>query len=185
MNIKEFARRRKQLMRMMGDDAIAIVPAAPVRGRNRDVEYPYRQDSDFQYLTGFPEPEAVVVLLPGRKHSEYILFCRERDPGIELWHGRRAGHDGACELYGAEDAFPISDIDDILPGLLEGRERVFYTMGCAPEFDQRVLGWVNQIRDKSRSGSRAPGEFVSLEHLLHDMRLYRSGAGGECHAQGC
>lgn len=176
MNSKEFARRRKQLMRMMGHDAIAIIPAAPIRGRNRDVEYPYRQESDFHYLSGFPEPEAVALLVPGRRHGEYVLFCRERDPEMELWNGRRAGQEGACEIYGADDAFPIGDIDDILPGLLEGRERVFYTMGCVPEFDQRVLGWVNQIRERSRSGSRAPGEFVSLEHLLHDMRLYKSRA---------
>ena len=116
MDSKEFAKRRKQLMRMMGDGAIAILPAAPQRIRNRDAEYPYRQDSDFQYLAGFPEPEAVAVLMPGRKHGEYILFCRERDPLMETWNGRRAGPEGACERYGADDAFPIGDIDDILPG---------------------------------------------------------------------
>ena len=159
---------------MMGAGSVAIIPAAAVQSRNRDVEHPYRQDSDFQYLTGFPEPEAVAVLLPGRKQAEYVLFCRERDPEMEMWNGFRAGQDGACEVFGAEDSFPISDIDDILPGMLEGCERVFYTMGCMPEFDQKVLGWVNQIRGNSRSGSRPPGEFVSLEHLLHDMRLFKS-----------
>ena len=174
MNPKEFSKRRKQLMRMMGAGSVAIIPAAAVQSRNRDVEHPYRQDSDFQYLTGFPEPEAVAVLLPGRKQAEYVLFCRERDPEMEMWNGFRAGQDGACEVFGAEDSFPISDIDDILPGMLEGCERVFYTMGCMPEFDQKVLGWVNQIRGNSRSGSRPPGEFVSLEHLLHDMRLFKS-----------
>lgn len=176
MDSKEFAKRRKQLMRMMGDGAIAILPAAPQRIRNRDAEYPYRQDSDFQYLSGFPEPEAVIVLTPGRKHGEYILFCRERDPLMETWNGRRAGPEGACEQYGADDAFPIGDIDDILPGLLEHRERVYYTMGFSTEFDQRVMGWVNQIRRQVRAGSRTPDEFISLEHLLHDMRLYKSRA---------
>jgi Xaa-Pro aminopeptidase len=176
MDSKEFAKRRKQLMRMMGDGAIAILPAAPQHIRNRDAEYPYRQDSDFHYLSGFPEPEAVIVLTPGRKHGEYILFCRERDALMETWNGRRAGPEGACELYGADDAFPIGDIDDILPGLLEHRERVYYTMGFSTEFDQRVMGWVNQIRRKVRAGSRTPDEFISLEHLLHDMRLYKSGA---------
>ena len=176
MDSKEFTKRRKQLMRMMGDGAIAILPAAPQRIRNRDAEYPYRQDSDFQYLSGFPEPEAVIVLAPGRKHGEYILFCRERDPLMETWNGRRAGPEGACEHYGADDAFPIGDIDDILPGLLEHRERVYYTMGFSTEFDQRVMGWVNQIRRKVRAGSRTPDEFISLEHLLHDMRLYKSRA---------
>jgi len=163
-------------MRMMGQGSVAILPAAPIRGRNRDVEYPYRQDSDFFYLSGFPEPEAVLVLIPGRKHGEYVLFCREKDPEMEIWNGRRAGQEGACELYGADDSFPISDIDEILPGMLEGSERVFYTMGAVPEFDQRVIHWVSKIRGKSRSGIRAPGEFVALEHLLHDMRLFKSRA---------
>jgi len=95
---------------------------------------------------------------------------------METWNGRRAGPEGACELYGADDAFPIGDIDDILPGLLEHRERVYYTMGFSTEFDQRVMGWVNQIRLKVRAGSRTPDEFISLEHLLHDMRLYKSPA---------
>lgn len=176
MNIKEFQRRRRQLMRMMGSGSIAILPAASERIRNRDVEYPYRADSDFFYLTSFPEPEAVAVLIPGRKHGEFILFCRDRDPTMETWTGPRAGPEGACEKYGADDAFPIGDIDDILPGLLEGRDRVFYTMGCHPAFDTRIIGWVNRIRAEGRAGQRAPGEFVSLEHLLHDMRLYKSRA---------
>jgi Xaa-Pro aminopeptidase len=91
MNEKEFARRRKQLMRMMGRDAIAIVPTNPERPRNRDIMYPFRPDSDFFYLTGFSEPEAVAVLAPGRPHGEYLLFCRERDLEKEIWNGRRAG----------------------------------------------------------------------------------------------
>ena len=170
----EFARRRKQLMRMMGQDAIAILPTAPERLRNRDVEYPYRCDSDFFYLTGFAEPEAVAVLVPGRPQGEFILFCRERDPLMETWNGRRAGTEGAVEQFGADDAFPITDIDDILPGLLESRERVFYTMGASPEFDTRVISWVREIRSRARSGVHAPDEFVALDHLVHDMRLYKS-----------
>jgi Xaa-Pro aminopeptidase len=171
---KEFIRRRRQLIRMMGRGSIAIIPAAPVRTRNRDVEYPYRPDSDFQYITGFGEPEAVAVLIPGRDHGEYLLFCRERDPKMETWTGRRAGTQGAVERYDADDAFPIGDIDEILPGLMENCDRVFYTMGTHPEFDRHVLDWVKRIREGARSGLRAPDEFVSLEHLLHDMRLYKS-----------
>ena len=163
-------------MRMMGKDSIAILPAAPVAIRNRDAEYPYRPDSDFHYLTGFPEPEAVAVLTPSRKHSEYILFCRERDQEMETWHGRRAGLEGACEHYDAQDAFTITDIDDILPGLLENCDKVYYAMGCNPDFDQRVIGWVNQLRNQGRSGIHTPYEFVALDHLLHDMRLYKSRA---------
>lgn len=161
-------------MQLMGAGDVAILPTAPIKIRNRDVEYPYRPDSDFYYLTGFSEPDAVAVLAPGRKHGEYILFCREKDPQMETWHGRRAGLQGACERYGAEDAFPIGDIDDILPGFLENCGRVFYTMGSDAQFDQKVIGWVNQLRIKVRSGVHAPGEFVALDHLLHDMRLYKS-----------
>ncbi len=124
MNSKEFARRRRQLMRMVGHGGIAILPSAPVRMRSRDVEYRFRQDSDFYYLTGFAEPDAVVVLAPGRDNGEYLLFCRERDPEKELWDGRRAGQDGAIRDHNADDAFPIDDIDDILPGIMESCSRV-------------------------------------------------------------
>jgi Xaa-Pro aminopeptidase len=173
---KEFARRRRQLMRMMGKDSIAIIPTSSEQVRNRDVEFPYRADSDFYYLTGFGEPDAVAVLIPRRKHGEYLLFCRERDPEMETWTGRRAGTEGAVEQFDADDAFPIGDIDEILPGLMEDREQVFYTMGSRPEFDKSVMEWVNRIRQGSRRGARTPDKFVALEHLLHDMRLYKSPA---------
>jgi Xaa-Pro aminopeptidase len=170
----EFARRRRQLMRLMGRDSIAVLPAAPVRNRNGDVEYAYRQDSDFHYLTGFNEPEAVAVLLPGRAQAEYILFVRERDATRETWDGRRAGPAGAARDFGAHDAFPIADIDEILPGLMEKRTRVFYAMGAYADFDQRVVGWVNGLRTQARNGGNPPQEFVALDHVLHDMRLYKS-----------
>ncbi|MDH5472557.1 MAG: Xaa-Pro aminopeptidase [Gammaproteobacteria bacterium] len=173
MNQKVHTRHRKQLMRMIGDGGIAILPAAPVRTRNRDVEYPYRQDSDFYYLSGFPEPEAVIVLVPGRKNGEYILFCRDKDPEQEVWHGRRYGPDAAMEIFAADDAFPISDIDDILPGLMEHCERVYYTMGLDPQFDKNVMDWVNTLRKTARAGTHVPYEFVSLDYLLHDMRLFK------------
>ncbi|RRV17346.1 Xaa-Pro aminopeptidase [Pseudomonas saudiphocaensis] len=172
----EYARRRKALMEQMEPDSIAILPAAPVYIRNRDVEHVYRQDSDFQYLSGFPEPEAVIALIPGREHGEYVLFCRERDPERELWDGLRAGQDGAISEYGADDAFPIGDIDDILPGLIEGRSRVYYAIGTNEAFDHRLMEWVKTIRAKVRQGAQPPNEFVALDHLLHDMRLYKSGS---------
>lgn len=176
MNEKEFERRRKQLMRMVGVGGIAILPAAPVRKRSRDVEYRYRQDSDFYYLTGFREPDAVAVLVPGRRQGEYLLFCRERDPDRELWDGSRAGQDGAVADFGADDAFPIDDIDDIIPGLIEGCSRVYYTMGMYSDFDSHVADWVNSLRSKLSRGVHTPQEFVALDHLLHDMRLYKSRA---------
>jgi len=171
---REFQKRRKALMGMMGQQTIAILPTAKEKVRNRDADYPFRADSDFHYLTGFPEPEALMVLLPGRKNGEFILFCRERDLEKETWHGRRAGIEGACELYGADDAFPIEDLDDILPGLIEPCERVFYTFGNDSESDQKITGIVHTLRAQSRSGKHTPHEFVALEHLLHDMRLYKS-----------
>ena len=172
----EYARRRKALMAQMEPNSIAILPAAAVAIRNRDVEYLYRQDSDFQYLSGFPEPEAVIALIPGREHGEYVLFCRERNPEREQWDGLRAGQEGAIRDFGADDAFPISDIDDILPGLIEGRDRVYSAMGSNAEFDRRLMEWINVIRSKARLGAQPPNEFVALDHLLHDMRLYKSAA---------
>jgi len=170
----EFARRRKQLMRMMGKGGIAILPAAAEKQRNSDVHYNYRPDSDFHYLTGFDEPEAVAVLVPGREQAEYILFVRDRDPLRETWDGRRAGPEGATRDYGADDAFPIGDIDDILPGLMEQCSRVYYTMGVHAEFDHHVVSWVNTLRSQAKHGLHTPQEFVALDHLLHDMRLYKS-----------
>ena len=176
MKPEEFARRRDQLMRMVGDGGIAILPSAPVRLRSRDVEYRYRQDSDFYYLTGFAEPDAVAVLAPGRDKGEYLLFCRDRDEEKELWDGRRAGPAGAIEQYGAHDAFPIDDIDDILPGIIESCPRVYYTMGMYTDFDARIAEWINSLRSGESRGVHTPQEFIALDHLLHDMRLYKSRA---------
>ena len=176
MKANEFKRRRRQLMQMMGPGSVALLPAAPEVVRNRDVHYPYRPDSDFYYLTGFPEPEAIAVLIPGRKPAEYVLFCRERDEKRERWDGTRAGQEGAVTDYGADDSFPIADCEEILPGLLEECSRVFYAMGSNPDLDKRLADWVNQIRGKARSGVHGPVEFVALDHYLHEMRLYKSPA---------
>jgi Xaa-Pro aminopeptidase len=172
----EYARRRKQLMRMAGDDAILILPAAPERIRSKDTTYPYRQDSDFWYLSGFPEPEAVLVLVPGRKHGESLLFCRERDADKEAWDGPRAGQEGAVSAHGMDDAYPIADLDEILPGLLEGRGRVYYHFGRDKDFDLSLIGWVNRVRARMRQGAEPPHEFLELGHLLHELRLFKSPA---------
>ena len=174
MDVKEHARRRKRVMEMMDHESIAIIPTSPERQRNRDIVYQFRPDSDFHYLTGFPEPMALAVLVPGREQGEFLMFCRERDAEREQWDGSRAGLEGACDVYGADDAFPIGDVDDILPGLMENRSRVFYAMGYYPEFDQRMLGWVKRLRNKARGGMATPAEFLALDHILHDLRLYKS-----------
>jgi Xaa-Pro aminopeptidase len=175
MNQGEFARRRRALMRMIGKESVAILPAASTRMRNRDVEYPFRQDSDFYYLTGFNEPDAVLVLAPGRAEGDYILFCRERDPKRAIWDGERAGPEGAIADFAADDAYPVADLDGILPDIVESRESVYYTMGQHPEFDTRLLGWVGELRQRGGS-SHTPDEFIALDHLLHDLRMYKSRA---------
>jgi Xaa-Pro aminopeptidase len=174
MNTEEFRRRRKQLMKMIGKGGIAVLPTSLEKQRNNDVHYNFRPDSDFHYLTGFNEPESVAVLIPGRAKGEFIMFVRERDPLRETWDGRRSGPEGAVKDYGADDSFPINDIDDILPGLMENCPRVYYTMGLNADFDHRVIGWVNGLKAQARSGVQPPQEFVSLDHVLHDMRLYKS-----------
>ncbi|HLU07998.1 MAG TPA: aminopeptidase P N-terminal domain-containing protein [Woeseiaceae bacterium] len=176
MNKSEFAQRRKQLMRMIGHDGIAILPSATVKMRSRDAEYRYRQDSDFYYLTGFAEPDSVCVLAPGRDNGEFVLFCRDRDREKELWNGSREGPEGAISNYGADDAFPVDDLDDILPGILETRSRVYYAMGANPEFDRRISEWVKSLQGREQAGVQSPQEFVALDHVLHDMRLYKSRA---------
>jgi Xaa-Pro aminopeptidase len=176
IDAREFVRRRRQLMRIAGDDAILVLPAAPERIRSRDTHYPYRQDSDLWYLTGFPEPEAVLVLVPGRKHGETILFCRERDPEREGWDGPRSGPEGAVERFALDDAYPIDDLDEILPGLLEGRSRVYYHFGRDTEFDLKLIGWLNRVRAQVRSGAQPPHEFLELGHLLDELRLFKSPA---------
>ena len=173
---QEFSRRRADLMALMAPNSIAIVPAAPEQVRSRDTYFPYRQDSDFFYLSGFPEPEAVLVLIPDREQGEFVLFCRERDRAREIWDGYRAGPEGACEKYAADDAFPINDIDEILPGLIEGKDRVYYAIGKDQHFDARLMEWVNNIRRRARAGASPPAEFVDLDHLLHELRLFKSAA---------
>jgi Xaa-Pro aminopeptidase len=175
MNPNDFAKRRRHLMELVGTGGIAVFAAAPERVRSRDTLYVYRPDSDFYYLTGFDEPEAVAVLIPGRKEGEFLVFCRERDPQRETWDGPRAGPEGAIARFGADDAFPIGDIEDILPGLLEANERVYYSMGSHHEFDHRLLGWMSALNAKRQSG-HAPNELVAVDPLVHEMRLFKSRA---------
>ncbi len=174
INKTEFIKRRKDLMAHMEPDSIAILASAKTALRNGDADYTYRQNSDFYYLTGFAEAEAVLVLIPGRENGECLLFCQEKDPMKELWNGILIGPEAAIETLGLDDSFPITDIDDILPGLIEGRERVYSPMGKDEAFDHQVMEWVRVIRSKVRSGAHPPGEFLVLDPLLHEMRLIKS-----------
>ncbi|WP_376696326.1 aminopeptidase P N-terminal domain-containing protein [Wenzhouxiangella sp. EGI_FJ10305] len=170
---EEFTRRRRRLMEEAGNEALIVLAAAPERLRNGDAFYPYRQDSDFLYLTGLDEPEAVLVLRPGRESGEQILFLRERDPDRERWDGPRLGLDGAIEALGMDDAFPIGDLDEILPAMMEGCDRIYHLVGKDAQLDQRIIGWRNRLRAEQR-GSHGPGEIVALEPLLHEQRLIKS-----------
>lgn len=174
IGLLDFSRRRRELMALMETNSIAILPSAMLQTRNSDVEYRFRQDSDFHYLTGFDEPDSVFVLIPGRQHAEAILFCRERESDLERWHGKVTGPERAMQLYGMDDAFPVEDIDDIIPGLIEGKSKLYYAMGANLEFDNQVIGWVNTIAANNQSGAQPPGEFVQLGHYLHELRLFKT-----------
>ncbi len=195
---REMKLRRKELMAQMEPNSIALLASAPPRLRNNDAEYQYRQNSDFYYLTGFAEEHAFLALVPGRKQGEAVLFCQEKDRQKELWTGILMGPDAACEELGIDDAYPIANIDDILPGLIEGRDRVYYSMGKDDEFDDQVMDWVKVIRSKAKMGAHPPGEFLVLDHLLHELRLFKSAgeiklmqraakisAEGHCRAMAC
>lgn len=171
---QEFAERRRKLLNALGRNSIGILSAAKECPRNGDTYYPYRQNSDFYYLTGFSEPEAVAVFIPGYEHGEFILFSRERDPVMETWVGPRAGQEGARENFGADQAFPIQSLDEHMPKLLENRQCVHFAIGRDQVFTDQVFSWVNTIRSKLRSGINAPAEFINIEDIIHEMRLRKS-----------
>lgn len=169
---EEYARRRAQLMSRSGEGAVIVVCAAPARIRNNDVLYPYRQDSDFLYLTGFREPEAALVLIP--EDEKAVMFCRPRDKEREMWDGPMAGLEGVVEQYGMDEAFDIADIGKHLSQMLKDRDRVFYDLGGDTAFDQRLIAWMHDLRETKRRNFHVPEEIHGLDHMLHDMRLYKS-----------
>lgn len=172
----EFERRRRRLARQMGPDSMALLPSAPLQKRNRDVEYPYRPCSNFYYCTGFAEPEALAVVQRRGKDAELVLFCRERDPQKEAWSGRRAGQEGAVRQYGAQRAYPIDKVAEVLPGMLEHSRRLYYSLGNDQALDRQVIAWLAVLRERAqgRPGSRV--QVVALDHLLQEMRLCKSRA---------
>ncbi|MDE0054786.1 MAG: aminopeptidase P N-terminal domain-containing protein, partial [Gammaproteobacteria bacterium] len=170
----EFQARRARLMAELTSNDVAIVPGASIRYRNRDTEYPFRQDSDFYYLTGFDEPDSVLVLAPGSEPASTVLFCPERDPAREQWTGERLGPERAPQALGVDAAFPNSRLEEILPRILNGRWCVHTVMGEHPEFDQRLIACASTARAR---GANAGGcEFQPLQRLLHEHRLIKSPA---------
>ncbi len=173
MTTDPYQQRRQDLMHFI-DDGIIILTTAHHQTRNSDVLFQFRPDSDFYYLTHFPEPEAVAVFIPNRAEGEFLLFCREKDPTKEKWDGHRAGLEGAVSEYGADQAFPITQLAQKLPELLNHRDKVYTVMGRYPEFDGELLNCINTVRGGRRAGTHATGEYIDLRHILHEMRLIKN-----------
>jgi len=161
-------------MRMAGEGSIIILLAAPAKIRNNDAHYPYRQDSDLLYLTGFREHNALLVMIPEGNAGQSILFCRDRDPEREMWDGAMVGLEAAVEEYGMDAAYDFSEVEARLPAMLQDQERIYYDLGRNPLFDQRLIGWLNEFRDRPKKTFHAPEEIHALDHMLHDMRVYKS-----------
>lgn len=168
-----FAQRRRRLMDEIGDEAVAIIAGPSMKGRSNDTEYAYRPSSDLLYLTGFREPAAVLVLAPGHDAGEVVLFVPDRDKLKELWEGRRAGPEGAVNEYGADVGLGLSELDEKLPDWLEGRKKLYYTLGSRQDFDRRVIEWTQELRHRRGKKSKAPGSIVDLRDLLHRSRLVK------------
>ena len=170
----EFRARRERLMAALSGNDVAVIPGASIRYRNRDTEYPFRQNSDFYYLTGFEEPDSVLVLAPGAETGATVLFCPERDTAREQWTGERLGPERAPQALGVDIAYPNSELDDILPRILDGRWCVHTVLGEYPEFDQRLIACASGAR--ARGASVGGCEFQPLQRLLHEQRLFKSPA---------
>ncbi len=171
---EEYASRRRSLINKIGNDSIAIIPGAVEVSRNADSDYPFRQDSDFYYLTGLEEPEAILVLVPGHPDGESILFNRTRNKEQEIWTGPRLGQSGAKQILGMDQSFPIEELDERIPRFLENRTQVHYSVGKDQAFDNRVQNWVSTLKPLIRKGIAAPDEFISIAEHLHELRLKKS-----------
>ena len=169
--IKHYQQRRARLIASMRQ-GVAIIPTAPESVRSRDSHYPYRFDSYFYYLTGFAEPEAMLVLIAGDA-PKTILFCRDKNIEREIWEGYRYGPEVAREAFGLDAAYSINSLDEMMPKLLADQPALFYAMGAEPVWDARVVGWLNKVREQSRSGVSAPQEIRDVRVLLDEMRLIK------------
>ena len=166
---------RRQLMASRMQSGVAIIPTAPERLRNRDAHYPYRFDSYFYYLTGFREPEAVLVVIAGTEKTpaRHILFCREKDKEREIWDGFRYGPEAAKEVFGFDETYPVAQLDELLPKLLTDQPAVYTALGQDPAWDQRIIGWLNRVREQARTGVAAPSEIHDCRAILDEMRLIK------------
>jgi Xaa-Pro aminopeptidase len=169
--VKPFQHRRARLAKALGE-GVLVMPTAPERARNADSHYDYRWDSGFYYLTGFREPESVLVIALGRKPRQ-ILFCREKNLEREIWDGYRFGPGLAREAFGFDEAYPIGELDQRLPELIANQDVLHTTVGADPLWDVRVTGWLNAVRAKARTGVTAPVEIREARAMVNDMRLVK------------
>ena len=169
-----FKERRSELSQKIEEDSAIIVYSAPVKTRISDTDYLYRQDSNFYYLSGYEEPESMLLIRPNAQENNFIIFCRDRDALREQWDGFRSGQEGAVEKYGANQAYSISDVDKLMPELLEGVKNIYFSMSSPCGLDHKINNWVDQIRSNTRAGAEAPQNLLSLDTLLHEMRLIKS-----------
>jgi len=170
-DLSTYRARRERLARAMGA-GVAVIPTAPERIRNRDTHYPYRFDSHFYYLTGFPEPEAVAVIVAG-EHPKTVLFCRTRNEEREIWDGFRYGPEAARERFGFDEAQPIEELDAALASLLENQPALFYPVGADAAFDLRAMQWLNAVRARARTGAAAPERVQDVRALIDEQRLLK------------
>lgn len=171
-NKKEFSTRRQKLIALMGE-GVAIIPTAPEVIRNRDSHYPYRFDSHFYYLTGFKEPESVLILVAG-KEPKSILFCRDKDIEREIWDGFRYGADAAKTEFEFDETYSISQLDEIVQKLLANQSKLYFGLGADSVWDARMAGWLNAVKNQARTGVTAPDEVVDIRKLADEMRLFKS-----------
>jgi len=176
VSAQTYAKRRREYIEQIGPEGVAILVANPEAMRSNDTDYPYRAASDILYLTGFCEPKTVLLIAPGHPDGEVVMFVQSRDPLREQWEGRRAGPEGAEANFGADKAYTVEQLDEKLPAYLAERERLYYTLGQHPKFDQRVTRWLNTLRHRRNQPPGAPAALIDARDILHEMRLRKDSA---------
>ena len=171
-----YSERRSSLSAKALEDSAIIVSSATVKSRISDTDYAYRQDSNFYYLSGYEEPDSLLLIRPSADKDKYIIFCRDRDPLREQWDGFRSGQEGAVDKYGADKAFSINSLDEVMPKMLEGIKNIYFSMSAPSGVDQKVKKWIESIRINTRAGAEPPQNLLSLDNLIHEMRLIKEDA---------
>ena len=168
-----FSERRLKLSDKVLEDSAIIVASALVKARISDTDYAYRQDSNFYYLSGYEEPDSLLLIRPSSDKEKFIIFCRDRDPLREQWDGFRTGQEGAVQQYGADNAYSINSLDQMMPDLLAGVKNIYFSMSAPCGVDTKISHWMEDIRKNTRAGAEPPNNLLSLDSILHEMRLIK------------